>query len=114
MFLPPQIINVLAHFKPAFTQPSYRKGAVLVAGTILARGRRTVTAALRSVGLQQHKQWAKYHHLLNRASWSGLTVSELLLQLLVTTFVTAGATVDLIADETLERRWGRRIRKRGQ
>jgi hypothetical protein len=113
MFLPPQIINVLAHFKPAFTQPSYRKGAVLVAGTILARGRRTVTAALRSVGLQQHKQWAKYHHLLNRASWSGLTVSELLLQLLVTTFVTAGATVDLIADETLERRWGRRIRKRG-
>jgi hypothetical protein len=113
MFLPPQIINVLAHFKPAFTQPSYRKGVVLVAGTILARGHRTVTAALRAVGLQQHKQWAKYHHLLNRASWSGLTVSRLLLQLLVTTFVAPSATVDLVADETLERRWGRRIRKRG-
>jgi len=33
--------------------------------------------------------------------------------LLVTTFVAPSATVDLVADETLERRWGRRIRKRG-
>jgi hypothetical protein len=113
MFLPPEIISVIAHFAPAFTQPSYRKVVVLLVGTILARGRRTVTAALRSVGLQQHQQWAKYHHLLNRASWSGLTVSRLLLQLVVTTLVAAGATVDLVTDETLERRWGRKISKRG-
>jgi len=113
MFLPPEIIPVIAYFAPAFTQPSYRKVVVLLVGTILARGRRTVTAALRAVGLQQHKQWAKYHHLLNRASWSGLRVSQLLLQLLVTTFVAAGGTVDLVTDETLERRWGRKISKRG-
>lgn len=113
MFLPPEIIPVLVHFAPAFTQPTYRKGVVLVIGMILARGRRTVTAALRAAGLQQDKQWAKYHHLLNRARWSGLRVSQLLLQLLVTTFVALGATVDLVIDETLERRWGRRISKRG-
>jgi hypothetical protein len=113
MFLPSEIITVLAHFAPAFTQPSYQKVVVLLVGTILARGRRTVTAALRAVGLQQDKQWAKYHHLLNRASWSGLRVSQLLLQLLVTTFVAMGATVELVIDETLERRWGRCISKRG-
>jgi hypothetical protein len=113
MFLPAEIITVLVHFQPAFSQPSYQKVVVLLVGTILARGRRTVTAALRAVGLQQHKQWAKYHHLLNRASWSGLTVSRLLLQVLVTTFVAVSATVDLVVDETLERRWGRQIRKRG-
>lgn len=113
MFLPPEIITVLAYFAPAFTQPSYRKGVVLLAGTILTRGRRTVTAALRAVGLQQDKRWAKYHHLLNRASWSGLRVSGLLLRLLVSTFVASGATVDLVIDETLERRWGRKISKRG-
>ena len=113
MFLPTEIITVFAHFQPAFTQPSYRKVVVLLVGTILARGRRTVTAALRAVGLQQHKQWAKYHHLLNRANWSGLTVSRLLVQLLVTTLVATGATVDLVVDETLERRWGRQITKRG-
>jgi hypothetical protein len=113
MFLPPEIITVLAHFAPAFSQPSYQKVGVLLAGTILARGRRTVTAALRAVGLQQDKQWAKYHHLLNRASWSGLKVSQILLQLLVSTFVAVGGTVDLVTDETLERRWGRKISKRG-
>lgn len=113
MFLPSEIITVLAYFAPAFTQPSYRKVVVLLAGTILARGRRTVTAALRAVGLQQDKRWAKYHHLLNRASWSGLGVSQLLLRLLVSTFVASGVTVDLVIDETLERRWGRKISQRG-
>lgn len=113
MFLPTEIITVLAHFQPAFTQPSYQKVVVLLVGTLLAQGRRTVTAALRAVGLQQHKQWAKYHHLLNRASWSGLQVSQILLQVLVTTFVALSATVDLVVDETLERRWGRKISKRG-
>lgn len=105
-------MTVLAHFAPAFTRPSYRKVVVLLVGTILARGRRTVTTALRAVGLQQ-QQWAKYHHLLNRVSWSGLRVSKLVLQLLVITLVTTGATVDLVTDETLERRWGRKISKRG-
>jgi hypothetical protein len=113
MFLPSEIISLFAQFAPAFSQPSYRKVVVLLVGTILARGRRTVTAALRAVGLQQDKRWAKYHHLLSRASWSGLGVSQLLLRLLVSTFVASGATVDLVIDETLERRWGRKISKRG-
>jgi hypothetical protein len=52
MFLPTEIITVLAHFQPAFTQPSYQKVVVLLVGTLLARGRRRV-------GLQQHKQWAR-------------------------------------------------------
>ena len=113
MFLPAEIITVLAQFQPAFTQPSFEKVVVLLVGTILTQGRRTITAALRAVGLQQDKQWAKYHHLLNRASWSGLLVSQLLLQVVVTTFVAISATVDFVVDETLERRWGQRIKKRG-
>lgn len=103
MFLSAEIITVIAHFQPAFTQPSYQKVVVLLVGTLLTRGRRTVTAALRAVGLQKHKQWAKYHHLLNRARWSGLLVSQILLQVLVATFVALSATVDLVVDETLER-----------
>ena len=113
MFLPAEIITLFAHFQPVFTRPSYAKVVVLLVGTLLARGRRTVTAALRAVGYQQHKQWAKYHHLLNRASWSSLTLSHILLQLLVTTFVATTEAIDLVIDETLERRWGRQISKRG-
>ncbi len=114
MFLPPAIITVLAHFQPAFTRPTYRKVLVLLVGTLLTRGRHTVTAALWHMGLQHTTDWAKYHHVLNRSTWSALTVSRMLLNLLVTTFISTGATVDIVIDETLERRWGRKLPKRGQ
>jgi hypothetical protein len=66
------------------------------------------------MGLQHTTDWAKYHHVLNRSTWSALTVSRMLLNLLVTTFISTGATVDIVIDETLERRWGRKLTKRGQ
>src|SRR6266571_8084855 len=53
------------------------------------------------------------HHVLNRARCSPLAVSRRLLQVLVGTFVRAGGTVEIVIDETLERRWGRKISKRG-
>ena len=85
----------------------------LVLGTVLARGRRTVTSALRQAGLQDRKDWSKYHQVLNRARWSSEQVARILLRKLVTTFVPQGLSVKVIFDETLERRWGRRIKKRG-
>jgi hypothetical protein len=42
--------------------------------------------------------------LLNRARWSPLAVSRQLLTLIVETFVPAGGTLELVIDETLERR----------
>jgi len=113
MFLPAAIIPIFAHFAPAFTQPTYQKALVLVVGTILAKGRRTITSALRAVGKAQECGWAKYHHVLNRSSWSGLLVSQLLLQLIIATFVATSEIVTIAVDETLERRWGPQIRKRG-
>ena len=54
-----------------------------------------------------------FHQVLNRARWSPLAVCRQLLVLIVETFVPAGASVDLVIDETLERRWGSKISKRG-
>jgi hypothetical protein len=113
MSLPTPIIQMLQHFRPAFTRPSWSKALVLVVGTILARGRRTVTAALKPLGLHDERDFTLFHQVLNRASWSCLTLSRLLLRLLVSTFVEAGGTVEIVIDETLERRWGRKISKRG-
>lgn len=50
-----------------------------------------------------------YHRILNRVSWSGPRASQILLGLLLTTFVAAGMPVVLAADETLERRTGPKI-----
>src|SRR5437588_10779065 len=57
--------------------------------------------------------WSNFHQVLNRARWSPLAVSRQLLLLIVATFVPAGESVDVVIDETLERRWGSKISKRG-
>lgn len=113
MSQPSPIIQVLQHFRPAFTRPTWRKAKVLVIGTLLARGRRTVTAALKQMGLHDEGDFTLYHQVLNRACWSSLTMSRLLLQLIISTFIHAGGTVEIVIDETLERRWGPKISKRG-
>ena len=112
MSLPGAIIAVLAAFEPVFTQPTWHKARLLVVGTLLARGRRTVTAALRLTGHMHDPHFNCFHHVLNRARWVPLAVSHRLLLLLVATFVPVGATVEIVVDETLERRWGPRITKR--
>lgn len=113
MPFPDPIIEVLAVFRPLFTAPTWRKLMTLLTGTLLAQGRRTVAAALRASGNDQATNWSLFHQVLNRARWSPLAVSRQLLLLIVETFVEAGASVDLVIDETLERRWGSKIRKRG-
>lgn len=113
MPLPDPIIEVLGVFRPLFTAPTWRKLMTLLTGTLLAQGPRTVAAALRSSGNSMAGNWSSFHQVLNRARWSPLAVSRQLLLLIVETFVPAGASVDLVIDETLERRWGSKISKRG-
>src|SRR6266704_6547206 len=113
MPLPNPIIEVLTVFRPLFTAPTWRKLMTLLTGTLLAQGRRTVAAALRASGNEQASNWSCFHQVLNRARWSPLAVSRQLLLLIVETFVPAGACVDLVIDETLERRWGSKSSLRG-
>ena len=85
----------------------------LLTGTLLAHGRRTVCAALRLSGEADNPHWSSFHQVLNRARWSPLAASRSLLYLIVETFVAAEAVVEIAIDETLERRWGAQIKKRG-
>jgi hypothetical protein len=104
---------LLAPFRAAFTKPTWQKVVLLVEGTLLTYRRRTVTAALRAVGLQEERHFNLFHHVLSRARWSPLQLSHLLLVLLVWTFVPSGGPVEIVVDETLEQRWGPHITKCG-
>jgi DDE superfamily endonuclease len=64
------------------------------------------------MGLGQTEQFQCYHRVLNRATWSGREASRVLLGLLVKTFVPSGPLV-IGVDETLERRWGKKIAAKG-
>jgi hypothetical protein len=110
--LPPKMVQVLAPFAPLFSKRVWQHVQVLLAGAILAPGRRTVSSALRVMGLEREKRFHRYHRVLSRASWSSREVSRVLLGLLVKAFVSDGPLVVGI-DETLERRWGKKIAAKG-
>jgi hypothetical protein len=111
--LPPAIITVLRHFELVFREQVWEWAKVLLVGAILAPGKRTVTAALRVMGLSNETQFQNYHRVLNRDTWSSRALSRILLRLLVRTFVPPDAPVVLGLDEHIERRRGGKIAARG-
>jgi hypothetical protein len=112
--VPNSLAALLCVFASAFTRPTFEHVQVLVTGTLLTAGRRTVTAALRAVGLGGERHFTTYHRVLNRAAWSPLCLSRILLQLLVTALLAPGAPLVLLIDGTLERRWGPKIALKGR
>ena len=98
---------------PLFRPQTWSKAQLLLAGAVLSPGKRTITAALRVLGLSQEAGFAKYHHVLNRARWSPRELSKLLLFLLLHHLDTGQGPLVFGIDETLERRWGRKISARG-
>src|SRR5260221_14362448 len=112
LLLPADIVACLAPFAPLFSRPVWRRAQVLLVGAVLAPGRRMVSSALRAVGLSRLPAFAAYHRVLNRAAWSSLGASRILLGLVVAAFVPTGPLVVGI-DETIERRRGKRIAAAG-
>jgi hypothetical protein len=110
--LPIAMIRLLAPFAPLFSERVWHPAQVLLVGAILAPGRRTVSSALRAMGLGQQRRFHCYHRVLSRASWSSREASRVLLRSLVKAFVPEGPLVVGI-DETLERRYGKKIKAKG-
>ncbi len=110
--LPSEYVTLIHAFAPVFSKRIWQHLQVLVIGAILAPGKRTVTAALRIMGLSQDKHFQNYHRVLNRAVWSSLEISHVLLKLLITTFALWGDLV-MGLDDTIERRRGEKIKARG-
>jgi hypothetical protein len=112
LLLPADMGARLRPFAPLFSRPMWRHVQVLFVGAILAPGKRMVSTALRAVGLSHLPTFQTYHRVLNRAVWSGLDASRILLGLLVATFAPTGPLVIGI-DETIERRRGAKIAAAG-
>ena len=110
--LPPAFTAIIVAFAPLFFNGVWRCARILLIGAILAPGKRTVTSALRVMGLSGERRFQIYHRVLNRAVWSCRQASPILLRMLVTAFVPTGPVV-LVLDDTIERRWGPKISARG-
>src|SRR5579871_5018571 len=111
--LPPEFTSIILAFAQLFRKTSTWKHAlVLLLGAILAPGKRTVSSALRILGLGADRHFQNYHRVLSRAVWIPLHASLILLRLLLTAFAPSGPVV-LGVDDTIERRRGEKIKARG-
>ncbi len=110
--LPAEYITILGAFARLFSNRMWKHAKILLIGAILSPAERTVTAALRVMGLSMEKHFQNYHRVLNCAKWSSLEASRILLGLLISTFVLRGPVI-LGLDDTIERRRGAKIQAKG-
>jgi len=106
------LMKFVIAFAPLFSKPVFEKVKVLIVGAILSPASRTVTNALRVMGLSEEKHFLKYHRVLARDRWSSLLAGKILLNLLLKVF---GVSDEIVIgfDEHLERRRGGRIKAKG-
>ena len=109
---PKRYDTLISSFAPNFSKRVWPQVQVLIVGAILAPGKRTVTSVLRVMGLSDDGHFQNYHRVLNRAVWSSLTLSHMLLDLLLSTFAAVG-TIVMGLDDTIERRRGAKIKAKG-
>ena len=110
--LPIAFSSAIGVFAPVFSRPVWQHVKVLMTGAVLAPGQRTVTAIVRIMGRSTAPNFQTYHRVLNRAVWSPLTASRLLLRLLVAVFIPRGVVIFGL-DDTIERRRGEQIKAKG-
>jgi len=96
--VPEILVSWLAVFRPCFTAPVWNHILVLVAGAVLAPGKRTVTQALRVMGLADEPGFGRYHEALNRARWDSRDVARRLLRHLLAVLWPEGEVVIAIDD----------------
>lgn len=109
---PDEFLRLTIPYSGLFSKPVFVHARLLLAGAILAPGKRTVTSVLRVLGLSGETKFHKYHRVLSLARWCALKGARILLGQLLGVFLADGPVVVGI-DETVERRWGGKIQKRG-
>lgn len=111
-FLPEVIVSLLTNFANVFTVPTWGYAQTLLIGALLCNGKRTVSSALRIMGLSHEQRFERYHRVLSTAKWNEFKLSKILLGLLMV-LIPANMPVFIAMDETIERRSGRKITAKG-
>ena len=77
--LPSELAPIILAFQPLMLNRTWQHAVVLLAGAILAPGKRTISSLLRITGRRQEKTFQNYHRVLNRAAWDLRRGSQILL-----------------------------------
>jgi len=107
--VPASLMRMLAAFAPLFTAPSFRTFTALACGFLAQSGKRTVCGMLTGAGLSRLWPHDRAHYFFARARWNpdglGICAAKLVISLLVPD----GEPVEVLVDDTLFRRRGKRV-----
>jgi len=107
--VPASLMRLLAVFSPLFTVPSFRTFTMLACGFLAQAGKRTVCGMLTGAGLSRLWPHDRAHYFFSRARWNpddlGIAAAKLVTGLLVPD----GEPVEVLIDDTLFRRRGKRV-----
>src|SRR2546429_5809253 len=107
--VPASLMPLLAVFSPLFTAPSSSTFTMLACGFLAQSGKRTVCGMLTGAGLSRLWPHDRAHYFFSRARWDpddlGITAAKLVIALLVP----GGGPVEVLIDDTLFRRRGKKV-----
>lgn len=105
MELTSSFLDLLQHFAPVFTAPTYQTFVVIVTGWVLSQRHRFITEVIFSGGKVGIGHWARFHRFFSHAAWDIDTFSMALAKL-ATTILAPGADLLWAVDDTLCRKRG--------
>jgi len=108
MILPSTMEASILQFASCFTQPTFQTFGVIVAGWLLAHGRRVVTRILRAGDGLEVKSFSCYHRFFSQARWSPDEIGRVMLGWILK-FIPRDAPIIVAVDDTLNRKTGRHI-----
>jgi hypothetical protein len=97
--------DLLQHFAPVFTAPTYQTFTVIVAGWVLSQRHRFITEVIFSGGKVGIGHWSRFHRFFSHAAWE-IDAFSLALAKMVVTILTPGSQLLWAVDDTLCRKRG--------
>jgi hypothetical protein len=97
--------DLLQHFAPVFTAPTFQTFLAIVAGWVLSQRHRFITEVIFSGGNVGNGHWSRFHRFFSHAAWD-IDIFSLFLAKLVLTILAPGATLLWAVDDTLCRKRG--------
>lgn len=107
VMLPASFIAILSEFRPLFTAPSFHNFVVLSCGFLHAIGKHKVSSAIRATRSCSTKHYCAFYRFFSRAQWSLDDLGLTLLSLVITAL--PQAVVEIVLDDTLIRRTGKKV-----
>jgi hypothetical protein len=107
--VPSSLDGLLFLFAGAFSAPVFETFRMLVLGFICRVGEHSVCGMLQAARLERRWHHSRGHALFAYRKWCPDQLGLLLLAFLVATFVPKDAPLVLAVDDTLFRRWGKKV-----